>query len=672
MKISKPILPILFLLLGILPSAMAQSPAVAKQAVPYPTAATPKAIDRGELKAQPEAATPISVTIALRMSNESEAESLLKSLHTPGDPQFHQFLTAAQFVARFGPAESDVAKVIASLTKYGLTVERTTATTLKVTGLPAAMENAFTVSLHSYEVPAHGNAVGYIYHAPLGHPTIPSEISGSVAAVVGLDTRPSFHPLHVSVPQQAGAARSPAPSATPATLNFGSLTVTDFAKYYDVDPLYKKGVTGAGRTLGIMTFAALTPSDAYKYWKSLGLDVPHHRIHILNVDGGPGAPSDASGSLETTLDVEQSGGIAPGAQILVYQGPNTDQAFVDVFAAAIDANKADTLSVSWGDWEWFQNFENAPVTDPITGNTVSTLDAGHELFVRAAIQGQTVFAASGDGGAYDVNDDLGCYGPYSASQPYSCTQPLSVDYPASDPAITGAGGTTLPGVQENCLNINSGCTAPYFAVDVPHERVWGWDYLEGWCAAMGEPDPLTCGIYLVGGGGGVSIHYLEPAYQWGIPGVQLSQPGQIYQAGSGFAGEGLGLFYALPPFFPGRNVPDVSFNADPFTGYEVSYTSDQTGFSVQSGWGGTSFVAPDLNGVSALLGDYLGGRFGLLNFPLYDLVRNGQAYGDDGAPLRAIKYGDNWFYHGSDGYNPGAGVGTMDVAKFAEALRGLH
>ena len=177
----------------------------------------------------------------------------------------------------------------------------------------------------------------------------------------------------------------------------------------------------------------------------------------------------------------------------------------------------------------------------------------------------------------------------------------------------------------------------------------------------------------MGGGGGVSVSFLEPIYQWGIHGVQLSQPGQVWQAtpdiGTMFE---IGTYYALPPYFPGRNVPDVSFNSDPYTGYVVYYTSSVTGYGLQTGWGGTSFAAPQLNGVSSLINEYVGGRLGLLNFPLYDLVRDGRAYGDDDAPLHAIKYGDNWFYHGSDGYNPGAGVGTMNVARFADVLRDQH
>jgi kumamolisin len=658
MKVSKCKFLLPLLALGLVASTMADTPA--RVAVPFPTAATPKAVDLGALEAQ-AADTPIEVTLALKLQNPEAAEQLLKSLNTPGDPQYRQFLSADEFVARFAPSQSDVAKIVAALGKYGLSAVQTTATTLAVTGLPANMERAFSVSLHNYQVPAHGNASSYSFHAPLARATIPAEISASVSGLVGLDNRPSLHPFNVPAALKSAPARLP---ATPgASLSpFGSLTVTDFANLYDVQPLYNRGVTGEGRTIGIMSLAGFTPSDAFAYWSALGLKVNPNRIQVVNVDGGPGAPSDASGSLETTLDVEQSGGVAPGANIIVYLAPNTNQAFVDIFAAAIDANNAESVSISWGEWEWFDNLENGPVTDPATGRTVSSTQAIHELLVRAGIQGQSVITAAGDGGAYEVNDDLACYGPYSPSQPDSCSLTLSVDYPASDPAITAGGGTTLPGTQTYCLN--SACTAPFYVIDLPHQRVWGWDYLEGLCAALDETI-AQCGIFAGGGGGGVSITFEEPSYQFGVFGVQLSQPGQVFRAGSGFLADDIGLFYALPAFYPGRNVPDVSFNADPQTGYIVYYTSSVTGYGEQPGWGGTSFVAPELNGVSALLGQYVQGRIGLLNYPLYGArYINGSS-----APLHPIAYGDNWFYYGSNGYNPAAGLGTLDVANFAQYLR---
>ena len=597
------------LALGMLPSAMAET---AARAAPYPSAQTPKAVDIGALTAL-SASTPISVTVALRLSDLDAAESLLASLNTPGDSQYHQFLTAEQFVARFAPSKSDVAKVVGALSKYGLTVTQTTATTLRATGLPANVEHAFAVSLHSYSVPSRGAVAGYTYHAPLSRATVPAEITSLVAGVVGLDSRPNFRPLS-SRAKYKQAAR-PLAGGSSTLSPFGYLTVTDFANLYDVGPLYQRGVTGRGRTLGIMSLANLTPSDVFAYWSSLGLAVDPNRLEIVYVDGGPGAPSDDSGSLETTLDIEQSGGIAPGAKIIAYLAPNTNQSFVDVFAAAIDANKVETLSISWGGWEWFDNLENAPVTDPSTGKTVSSTEAVHELLVRAAIQGQTVFTAQGDGGAYEANNDLGCYGPYDPSQPDSCSLTLSVGYPGSDPAITSAGGTTLPGLQEYCLN--SPCTPPYYDVNIAHEQVWGWDYLTGFCSAIGLT-PIGCGIFPGGSGGGVSVAFLQPWYQFGTSGVQLSQPGQVFQAGSGIvADDGIGGYFALPAFFPGRNVPDVSFNADPETGYLVFYTSSATGYGEEPFWGGTSFVAPQLNGVSALYGQYVHGRLGLLNPLLY-------------------------------------------------------
>jgi kumamolisin len=640
-------------------SAMADAPS---RAVPFPSADTPHAADLGALEATAPA-TPISVTVALALPDLAAAERLLVSMNTPSDPSYHKFLSAGEFTARFAPSKSTVAAVSAALAKYGLSVEQATATTLHVTGSPAAIGRAFAVSLHRYEVAPHGEAAGYTYRAPLTRPTIPSEISGSVSAVLGLDTRPTMRPSSVHTRPQQAARPQPQQAGSQIKDPFGSLTVVDFAQLYDVNPLYKRGVSGHGRTIGILSFANFTPSDAFAYWDSLGLPVNPNRIKVVYVDGGPGAPSDASGSLETSIDVEQSGGIAPGANIITYLAPNTNQAFVDIFATAVEANQAETLSMSWGAWEWFYNLENSPVTDPSSGRTVGAIQAAHELLVRAALQGQTVFTSSADDGAYEVNNDLGCFGPYSPSQPLSCSLTLSVDYPASDPAITAAGGTTLPGQQQLCLD--SACDATY-TVNVPHERVWGWDYLLGFCKALGTPDPITCGIFAGGSGGGVSIAFLQPWYQFGTFGVQLSQPGQVYQAGAEIAAEDeVGSYYALPAFFPGRNVPDVSFNADPQTGYVVFYTSNVTGYAPQPFWGGTSFVAPQLNGVSALYGEYTHGRLGLLNPALYAA----QYAGGRSAPLHVIAYGDNWFYQGRNGYSPAVGLGTLDVANFAEFLQ---
>jgi subtilase family serine protease len=466
-----------------------------------------------------------------------------------------------------------------------------------------------------------------------------------VHGVFGLDTKPRFFP-HL---RAAAAALRPQHSAGNA---FGSLTVTDFAQHYDVNPLYKAGIDGRGRTIGIVTLASFTPSDAFTYWSSLGLKVSPHRLKVEQIDGGSGAPSDDSGSLETTLDVEQSGGIAPGAKIVVYEAPNTNQGFIDAFAAAIDSNVPDTVSTSWGEWEEFDTpnsvLADSSVTDPVTGRTTSVIQANNDLLIQAALQGQSMFAAAGDGGAWDAVGEV----------PSTFSNVLSVDDPAAQPFITAMGGTTLPGPQAYGLPDGSTLT-----IDLPQEQAWGWDYLEPLCSAL----DLTidqCQIFPAGGGGGVSVFFRRPFYQRFVPGMANSVAGQTLYDNSQTPPQ---LILSLPAGFAGRNVPDISLNSDPQTGYVVAYTSDQTGFAFETFWGGTSFASPQMNGVTALLAQGIHHRVGLLNVPLY-LLAAGQRYHGHNAPLRDITRGDNWYWNAAPGYDQASGVGVPDVARLLEAL----
>lgn len=156
----------------------------------------------------------------------------------------------------------------------------------------------------------------------------------------------------------------------------------------------------------------------------------------------------------------------------------------------------------------------------------------------------------------------------------------------------------------------------------------------------------------------------RPEYQVTMPGLLHSEQHQIY----GINGK---VIFNLPGNYVGRNVPDISFNADPQTGYQVYYTSDTFGFGIFAFGGGTSFVAPQLNGVTALLGQSVHGRIGLLNYPLYGLAHASKGYKGSQPSLHAISDGDNWFYYGRNAYSQGAGLGTLDVANFASYLRGL-
>jgi subtilase family serine protease len=234
--------------------------------------------------------------------------------------------------------------------------------------------------------------------------------------------------------------------------------------------------------------------------------------------------------------------------------------------------------------------------------------------------------------------------------------PLSVDAPAASAWITAAGGTTLPGDQ---LYLKGTLT-----VKIPAERIWGWDYLIPVCDALGL-DEIACGIFPAGAGGGVSSYVPMPFYQYFVSGTKTTEPGQTLIDYTVSPPE---TVVALPGKFRGRNLPDVSLNADPETGYVVLYTSDTDGFGLYDFYGGTSFVAPQLNGIAALVGQRVKGRLGLLNVPLYLMAATPLGYRGPHAPLRDIKDGNNWFYSGKTGYEPGAGVGTLDVANFAKAM----
>jgi kumamolisin len=188
---------------------------------------------------------------------------------------------------------------------------------------------------------------------------------------------------------------------------------------------------------------------------------------------------------------------------------------------------------------------------------------------------------------------------------------------------------------------------------VSTQQVWGWDYLQNWLVQYISPNYQNQ-LFPVGGGGGVSIFWPLPAYQKVTAGIRLSEPGQsvIYQGQ---------ILLNLPANFRGRNLPDVSLNADPYSGY-IIYAQVLGG--VAPGWGGTSFVAPQLNGVSALISQKMGAkRIGLWNPTLYRL-QNSHGYGS-GSPFVDITTGDNWFYYGIPGYEPGAGIGALDVTKLA-------
>ncbi|MGO9873189.1 MAG: S8 family serine peptidase, partial [Acidimicrobiia bacterium] len=189
----------------------------------------------------------------------------------------------------------------------------------------------------------------------------------------------------------------------------------------------------------------------------------HNTVATRTVDGG-GIDRRPDDALEADLDIEDAAATAPGASIVSYEGPNTEVGYLDVWSAIVNDDKAKLGSTSWGECEPSQS--------------TAERDALHPLFLQAAAQGQTIFAASGDSGSEDCFSD-------------DASTALAVDSPGNDPYVTAVGGTSL---------------IPNVALANPdHEPAWN-DCLD----SVG----LNCAYRDGGaGGGGLSQAYAKPAWQ---------------------------------------------------------------------------------------------------------------------------------------------------------------
>ena len=587
----------------------------------------------------------ITVSLVLRLRHEAELENYVRQTATPGSANFQKFITTAQFADRYGATDAQIARVQKYLGEHGLRGEvLDNHMVISVQGTVGQFSELFATPVHNYV----SRETGQRFHRP-AHPLVmPVGLGDNVILASGLSNEWHYVPHHTSklpvtnlrlanppttLSAQARTAAAGNPTATGVP---GQYTVGDVANMYNINPLYQRGITGKGSTVAIVTLATFDPADAEDYWAAIGLDTKPHRITQVHVDGGGGT----NGADETTLDVQQAGGLAPQANIIVYDAPNAGSGFVDAFARAVSDNQADSISASWGLGEIFNfaalNVDGARNTDT---TDVGDLRAYHQIFLEAAAQGQSMFAASGDSGAYDTVRQLG-----SGDGPGEFNAPLTVDSPASDPYITAAGGTTVP-----VKFVNS---AGDVVLSIDQESVWGWDYLLPFV-------PSRDAVFSVGGGGGVSVYWRQPLYQFFTYGTQRSEKKQTLTYNDPASGPY--TYLKLPGHFNGRNLPDISLNADPETGYLLVF---QGGLYSS---GGTSFVAPQLNGITALLRQSTGHRIGLWNPHMY-LVQNLFGYGKWSA-FNLISAGNNWFYAGNGHYNPGAGIGTLDVANFDTFLR---
>ena len=627
------------------------------QAASSPSPTTPTKVPTGLLAAALPGAAPFGTTPASTPERVSfilkeRGKGQLESAVTRG---LGSFDSVDEFTAKYGQSQPVVDQLTSYLASFGI---KTTVypgnVDVSATGTAGEFDAALSCVQENYHVPSQSGYNGStipaqtVYSATAA-PKLPWGIGQYVLAVLGLTNYAPFvsHADHATGKAFTGGPINHLPS--------------DFASRYGLNAVAKQA-NGAGTTLGIVTLATVDPGAPQYFWSKVAkVPATGRTLTAVNVDGGSGAPSDAAGTGETDLDVEQSGALAPGANVIVYQAPNTDPGFIDAFFTAASSNAADSLSTSWGE------SETVVAAAVAAGQETAAYQAAFdEAFLELADQGQSLFDAAGDAGAYDDSDELG-------------TTELVTDTPADSPYATAAGGTTLPFTATE--------TGPKASVKVTvaKERAWGWDYQ--WAAyakAYGVSYADAATSRAVGGGGGFSAVEPKPSYQWGVSGTSSYEGVKYFTPidpvtvvdGTDFVEPTAWSVTAKPPLVSGggagRAVPDLSANADPETGYLLYEPSAVAagGQALEGGWGGTSFVAPQFNGSAALIDSYLGHRTGLWNPSLYALAAGSAS---PVTPLSSAgTSNDNLFYTGQPGtlYNPASGLGVPDLSKLAGDLAG--
>jgi kumamolisin len=283
-------------------------------------------------------------------------------------------------------------------------------------GTAANIIAAFGVSLVAYAHPRGGS-----FRGRQGPIYVPSDVAAVVEGVFGLDNRPAARPQFRRISDFDGI---PVLAAAPRS-SFSSIQI---GQMYD----FPSDVKGQGQTVAIIELGGgYRTSDLQTYFAGLGIPMPS--VNAVSVDHGQNAPSGPnSADAEVMLDIEVVGAVAPGAKIVVYFAPNTDQGFIDSITTAVHdtVNRPSVISISWG--------------APEVSWTQASVQAMDQAFQSAAALGVTVYCAAGDNGSNDFPP-----GPGQQAGNHA-------DFPSSSPHVVGCGGTRIVSVTNN----------------VPLEEVW--------------------------------------------------------------------------------------------------------------------------------------------------------------------------------------------------------
>jgi subtilase family serine protease len=586
----------------------------------------------------------VSLVFKPSAAQQADLNGLLVQQQDRSSPNYHKWLTPAQFADRFGMSRSDVQKVTSWLQSQGLTVTRVANSRNQVffQGKVAQIEAAFRTEMHNYLVN------GEMHFANATEPSVPAALSGMT---IGLQDLHNFLPKpHAKMRVVPTAGVSPHFTSHISGNHF--LAPADFATIYDVQAFYGAGFDGAGQKIAVIGQSAVSLTDIHNFRTAAGLATNDPTTVLVP---GTGASTICGGDEgESDLDLEWTGGIAKNATIVfVYTGPGTgadcNHRTAGAFNAlqyAVDQNLAPIISNSYGNCE--ANIGSA--------NAVAIQGWAKQ----ANTQGQTIFSASGDSGAADCD-----------FQVTTAVLGLAVDIPAAIPEVTGVGGTefdptvdvagTLSGTPPNT---NASATAYWsgttnFLDKLPSalsyipEVAWNDTALD-----------LAHGGKISASGGGASIYFPKP----------------YWQAATGVPGDNV------------RDVPDISISGSAdHDGYLYCSEDGATVQTCANGFrdasappnltvvGGTSAGPPAMAGVMALFNQSMSilspNGWGNLNPLLYELVEsypgafNDITSGNNIVPCTSGTpncTGGQLGFGASSGYDQVTGLGSINAFALAQ------
>jgi hypothetical protein len=556
--------------------------------------------------------TPLErIHVSLKRSDAQEAalKQAIADMHTPGTAAYHQWLTPEQFGQQFGPSDADIQTLTGWLGAHGFTVTKVNPgkQTLEISGTAGQFRDTFHAQIHAYQVN------GQTHYANATDPQIPAAVAPVFGGFASLNNfRVKNTAKFLGKAQLDSTTHKVTPSWTEGTngVNF-VLAPGDFAKQYDLTPLYNAGTTGTGQTIAIVNDANVSLTLVNQYRSLFGLSVNPPNVIVDGNDPGIDGINNPDGpngdSIEAYLDVEQAGAVAPGATIDLVIGADTALESGLFLAAehAVYGNVAPVLSLSFGECEGFLGAsENAFL------NT---------LWEQAAAQGQTVLVSSGDAGSAGCDNDN--------SQEYAVFG-QAVNGFASTPWNVSVGGTDFYYSTYNSTvnNAQSAQLATYWNVvasnltptvsllQVIPEQPWndsqyGLNLYNQYAKGLGTT--------IAGGGGGASNC---------ATGTRGSGTGGSGGTCAGYAKPAWQT--ALTPADKARDLPDVSLFASDNANYsfypicaEDGDCQPATSGEVQiSGVGGTSASTPAFAGIMALVNQKYGPQ-GQADFVLYPLAK---------------------------------------------------